>query len=247
MKLVILGTSAAFAAKNDGCPSYLLSINNKNYIVDTGPGCVSFLQNYIDCKNINAIFLSHLHADHYTDLLTLRYAIYVARRDGYMKTLLPIYMPKHPKKTFKFIRDTIKNDFLINEITENLTLNIDNLKVSFKKTRHPIPAFAMRFEYNEKSIVYTSDTAYFDDIVSFSKNANILLSEATLQNIDENLEELGHMTAKKAGKLALKSDAERLVLTHLWPEYDKKISLSEAKEVFNKEIILAERGKEILL
>lgn len=243
MEIIILGTSAAFAGKNEGCSSYLLLVNKKPYLIDTGPGCVSYLQNYIGYREVKGIFCSHLHADHISDIYTLRYAIYVAQRDGYMDPPLPIYMPRSPKKTFRFIRSSIKKEFSINEITESLKLDLEGINVSFKKTRHPVDTYAMRFETGKKSIVYTSDTMFFEELIHFSRNADLLLAEATLQNRDKNFETLGHMTAETAGILAQEAQAKRLVLTHIWPDYEWNISVEEAKKSFHGELILGQRGK----
>jgi len=243
MKLIILGTSAAFAGKDDGCPSYLLICNGKNYLIETGPGCMSTLQKYISYRELSGIFLSHLHADHVSELYTLRYAVYIAQRDGLMKKQLPIYMPKSPRQAFKFIRATIKNEFDIHEISEELKLNLDGLSISFLKTNHPVSAYAMRFEHGLKTLVYTSDSAYFDALGHFCKDASLLLSEATLQNTDRQFEQQGHMTAETAGRLARESGARKLVLTHIWPEYDKNVSLREARTTFNGEIVIAKRGQ----
>jgi ribonuclease BN (tRNA processing enzyme) len=101
----------------------------------------------------------------------------------------------------------------------------------------------MRFDHGLKSLVYTSDTTYFDTLAHFCRGASILLSEATLQNIDKQFEEQGHMTAETAGKLARESGARKLVLTHIWPEYDKNLSLKEARTTFNGEIVIAKRGQ----
>ncbi len=247
MKLTVLGTSAAFAGKNEGCSSYLLTCGGKNYLVDTGSGCVSMLQNYISYKDLDTIFLSHLHADHVSDIYTLRYAIFVAQRDGLMEPEFPIYMPTSPKDTFKFIRSNISEEFSITEINERLELNLNGLKVRFLSTDHSVPAFAMRFEYEESTVVYTTDTGFFDDLVTFCRGADILLSEATLQEKDVELASLGHMTARIAGDLAKKAGVKKLVLTHLWPEYDKRISFQEAKGTFSGEIDIAERGLILML
>jgi len=247
MKIVILGSSAAFSRKNEGCSSYLLLLGGKNYLIDTGPGCVSFFQNYISVKDISGIFLSHLHADHVSDIYTLRYAVYAAQRDGYMKPPLPLYMADSPKRTFHFIKDAVKKEMNITEISEDVRLNLDGLKVTFKKTDHPVTTYAMRFDYRGKSIVYTSDTAFFDGIVTFCQGANLLISEATIQNGDNSLAPLGHMTAETAGMLAQRACVKKLVLTHLWPEYDKKISIDEAKITFKGTVLTAERGQEYIV
>jgi ribonuclease BN (tRNA processing enzyme) len=247
MKLTVLGTSAAFAGKNDGCSSYLFTCDGRNYLIDAGPGCVSMLQNYISYKDLDAILLSHLHADHVSDIYTLRYAVFVAQRDGLMRPKFPIYMPTNPKDTFKFIRSNIKEEFSITEINENLELNLNGMKARFLSTDHSVSAFAMRFEYKESTLVYTTDTGFFDDLVPFCRGADILLSEATLQEKDVELASLGHMTAQIAGDLAKRAGVKKLVLTHLWPEYDKRISLQEAKNTFSGEIVIAERGLMLVL
>ena len=247
MKLIILGTSAAYAGKNEGCPSYLISSGGKNYLIDAGPGSVSYVQNYLQIHEISAVFLSHLHADHVSDIYTLRYAVYIAQDEGIMSGDIPLYMPITPRKTFKFIKNTIEKEFKITQITERLRLDLDGLKVSFLKTEHAIMAFAIRFEVDGKRIVYTSDTRYFNDLVSFCNRADILLSEATFQNSEKELEYLGHMTAERAGELAAKAGAQLLLLSHIMPEYEKKISLEEGKNSFNGKIIIAERGQEFTL
>jgi len=100
----------------------------------------------------------------------------------------------------------------------------------------------MRFEYEGKSFVYTADTAFFPELVSFCSDADLLLAEATLLEKDKDLEPLGHMTARTAGVLASKSGSHHLVLTHLWPENDKKITEKEAKLGYSGKITIAKRG-----
>ncbi len=244
MKLTILGSSAAYAGQNEGCSSYILSSGDSHYLVDTGPGCVSFMQNYITFSDIGGIFLSHLHADHTSDIYTLRYAVFVAQRDGHMKPGLPLYMPAHPKKTFRFIRETVRQEMNIIEISERIHTHIDGLSVRFLRTNHPIDTYAIRFEYESRIVVYTADTAFFDGLVSFCTGADLLIAEATLQNQDRELEAMGHMTAASTARLSLEADAKKLVLAHIWPEYDKETSLSEARSVFQGPIFIAERGQE---
>jgi len=243
MKLHILGTSAAFSARNDGCSSYLISTDKEHYLIDTGPGCVSTLQEFISFKDLNGIFISHLHPDHYSDIFTLRYAIYIAQRDGYMKPLLPLHLPSHPRKIYRLIKSTVKDECSVQVLPSEGKLEIGSMKVSFITTEHPADTRAFRFEHRGKVLVYTSDTLLFERLVKFSLNADLLLAEATLQNTDSNLVSLGHMTAEDAGRLGRDSCAKNLVLTHLWPEYKREITLKEAAKTFKGNIILAKKGQ----
>jgi ribonuclease BN (tRNA processing enzyme) len=242
VRVTIIGTSAAFAAKDESCASYLITAGQKNYVIDIGSGSFGVLQRYIHYKDIDCIFLSHLHADHCSDIYTLRYAIYVAQRDGLMGKALPIYMPKSPKRTFNFIREAIKNEFAIEEITEGLTINLNNLKVSFLRGEHPVQCYAMKFDYNGNIVVYTADTKYFDDLILFSWHADLLIAEATLQDKDRSMEEMGHMTARSAAMLARDADVKKLVLTHIWPEYDRRETYHEAKSCYDGELVVGKRG-----
>jgi ribonuclease BN (tRNA processing enzyme) len=241
MKLTILGSSAAYAGKNEGCSS---SHGDFRFLIDTGPGCVSTMQNYMSFSDISGIFLSHLHADHTSDIYTLRYAVFTAQRDGYMMRGIPIYMPLSPKTTFRFIRETVEEELDIHEITEKTTLDLHGMKVRFLKTRHPVDTFAIRFEHTDGCIVYTADTALFEGLVSFCSDADLLLAEATLQNRDREMESMGHMTAETTAGLARDARVKRLILTHIWPPYDKKTSSDEAQTVFPGPISIAERGAE---
>ena len=241
MELVVLGTSAAFAGKTENCSSYLLRAEDKQFVIDTGPGSFGTLQKYTHYKDISCIFLSHLHADHVSDIYTLRYAVYVAQRDGLMKGALPIFMPKSPKRTFKFISDAIKSEFLIREITDGLEADVEGVNVRFFRGEHPVPCYAMRFEHRGKSLVYTADTMYCERLAAFARETDLLLADATLQDADSGLEEMGHMTARSASRLATEAGADRLILTHIWPEYDPQKSLEEA-EIGFRDTILARTG-----
>jgi ribonuclease BN (tRNA processing enzyme) len=237
MELVILGTSAAFARRGENCSSYLLKAGGKNLVMDTGPGSFGYLQNHIHYKDISCILLSHLHADHVSDIYTLRYAVFVAQRDGLMEPPLSIYMPKSPKRTYSFIKDAIKEEFLIEGIADGLEIDMAGIRVRFKRTEHPVPCYAMRFDHDGRSLVYTADTMYFQQLASFAEGASLLLAEATLQDADRGLEAMGHMTAGQAARLARESGVGKLVLTHLWPEYDAGKSLEEAKAVFDEAVV----------
>jgi ribonuclease BN (tRNA processing enzyme) len=242
LKLTILGSSAGYAGKNDGCSSYLLSTAAHNYLIDLGPGSLSELQNHVGYRDLDAVFISHLHADHMSDIFTFRFALFAAQRDGSMPHTLPLYMPDQPEDTFSFIKKQVEDQLAIHVITAESSVRLGDMCVDFIGTSHSLTAFAMKFTYCEKTLVYTTDTALFDDLILFCADADMLLAEATLQDKDKDLEISGHMTARTAAKLARSAGAKKLVLTHFWPEYDRSISLSEARTGFEGQILIAERG-----
>lgn len=247
MNLTVLGTSAGFAGKNDACSSYLLSVGGKKYLIDLGPGSLASVQNHIGFRELDAVLVSHLHADHVSDLYTFRFAVSVAQKEGSMPHPFPIYLPDQPAETYSFIRSNIEEEFAMTVMVEGKNLELNGLKVRLLRTRHPVLAHAMRFEHEDKVFVYTTDTSYFEDLVDFCSGADLLLSEATLQDRDRELEETGHMTARTAGRLARQAGVRTLVLTHIWPEYDRKSSRDEASATFHGTLHVAKRGLSLSL
>ncbi|RLF06521.1 MAG: ribonuclease Z [Thermoprotei archaeon] len=88
-------------------------------------------------------------------------------------------------------------------------------------------------------IVYTGDTAPTQTIVKISKDADLLIHEATF---DDSLEDLAneelHSTASQAAKTALEAGVKKLILTHISPRYeDPNILLIQAKRIFENTLI----------
>ena len=76
MKLTILGKYGPYPeGKNTACSGYLVENEDTKILVDCGSGVLSRLQSTIDIRTLDAIYLTHLHFDHTSDLLPLRYLL----------------------------------------------------------------------------------------------------------------------------------------------------------------------------
>ena len=84
------------------------------------------------------------------------------------------------------------------------------------------------------SMVYTGDTVPCEDILKASKDADVLIHEATYIDEDSELaKEHFHSTAKAAAETAVKANVRMLALIHISNRYgDCESSLSEAKQIF---------------
>ena len=74
MRLTVLGCSGTYPGPDSPCSGYLLEHDGFRLVVDLGPGALGPLQRSIDLLEIDAVYVSHLHADHCTDLVGLSYA-----------------------------------------------------------------------------------------------------------------------------------------------------------------------------
>lgn len=93
--------------------------------------------------------------------------------------------------------------------------------------------------YNEKSskISILLDTAFRKRFFKYANNSDLLILESTFsKDSQDKAKEYNHMTSEQAAEIAKASDSKKLVLTHISQRYarDKKIILSEAKNIFSK-------------
>ena len=239
MKLTIIGPWGGYPKANEASSGYLLEHHGFHLLIDCGSGVLSKLQTIIEPENLHGLIISHYHADHIADIGVLQHARLIQSFLGKKVDNLPIYA--HNLNQQEFSKLTYK------EITKGISYYPEELivvgpfSVRFLKTNHPVACFAMRIEADGRSLVYSADTSYKEEFVSFSKDADLLLCECSLYG-DQNGSNAGHMTSLDGGKLASKANVRQLVLTHL-PHYGRLEQLKEeASTLYNGPIVLAQSG-----
>ena len=243
MKLSIIGYWGAYPEAGGATSGYLLQNENTNILIDCGSSVISKLQNIIKLPELDAVILSHYHADHMADIYCLQYAALIDMQLGRREKPLPIYalVDETHFETLNFQECTEAI-----AIREESTVTIGDFHFNFIKTMHPDPCFAIRITENEKTITYTADTGWFDALVDFARYSDLLLCEASLYNRNIGMVE-GHLTAGEAGKLANMAEAEYLVLTHLPHFGDINDLVKEAKAEFKGKIEIASKLNSIHL
>lgn len=239
MKLTVIGNWGGYPKANEASSGYLLEENNYHILLDCGSGVLSKLPNFLPPDMLNGVIISHYHSDHIADIGVLQHARLILGLLGKNMDCLPIY--GHALESSEFAKLTYKDITKGVSYAENETLSAGPFQVRFLKTKHPVPCFAMRIETGGKSLVYTGDTAFKEELVSFSQNADLLLCECNFYG-DQDGTNAGHMTSHDAGKLASRANVKRLILTHL-PHYGRiEQLLEEAAAFYHGEISLAQYG-----
>ncbi len=235
MKLSILGYWGAYPEANGATSGYLLQEGSKKILIDCGSAVLSKLKTITNFYDIDAVFLSHYHGDHMADIHCLQYAALIESQLGKRTKNLPIY-GLVDKEHFEHLNFEEYTEAIA--IREHSIVTIENLQFSFIQTRHPVPCFAMRITDGKKSITYTADTGWFDELVDFSRYSDLLLCESSLYNENKGIVE-GHLTAGEAGKLASLAEVDRLILTHLPHFGNHQQLLKEARAEFKGKVDLA--------
>ncbi len=90
-----------------------------------------------------------------------------------------------------------------------------------------------------RKIVYSGDTAPFEEMVEFARDADILIHEATADSsLEEKANQYGHSTARQAAEIAKKAGVRKLMLVHISPRYkNPKVLLEEAREIFPEVVV----------
>ena len=239
MKLTILGSGTAAPVLDRNCAGYLLEIDNKKLLFDSGAGTIRrLLELKIDLFKIEHIFYTHLHNDHINDLGAV---IWSNNYGGIRKKPLNLYGPKGFREycdiLIKKLLKAPKFNFKISvKELKNSTIKIKNLTIKTYPTKHSstTKSIAYRVEQKNNSLIYAGDTDYCNEIIEASRNADALLIECSLPKKAE-----GHLTPLLAGKIVAKANVKTLILTHFYPEVLKTNIKKECKKEFNGKVILA--------
>ena len=90
MRLTVLGKSPSWQDAGGACSGYLLQDGDTNVLLDCGNGVFGKLRQFVDYVDVDAVVLSHLHADHFLDLVPYAYALTYAPRQQ------PVPVPPWP-------------------------------------------------------------------------------------------------------------------------------------------------------
>lgn len=240
MKLTVLGKYGPFPAAGGACSGYLVECGNTSIILDFGSGALSKLLSVKPNLKIDAIFLSHLHSDHMSDMLILRYAL---QQYSLNKHDLPVPVsvaaPSEPIDEFKMLSSS--GVFDITPMHDKMRLKVNDVNITLRRMIHSVPTYAIDIEYQGKRLFYTADTAWSDDLPEYCRHADLLLANAGFSKANRPTGYYPHLSAEEAGILAKNANVKQLIITHLWGgKTDKNELLKQARFHFSLTVLAEE-------
>ncbi|HEX9042328.1 MAG TPA: MBL fold metallo-hydrolase [Trebonia sp.] len=247
MRLTVVGCAGSFPGPDSPASCYLLEADGFRLVIDFGNGSLGALQKYAALSGIDAVCLSHLHADHCVDL----YSYSIARAfhpDGQLPAI-PVYGPAGTAERMASIHGSDGDDLGLTkrftwETVEPGPLTIGPFDVELAHMNHPVETFAYRFTRGGRALVYTGDTGATEEVPALAAGADVLLSEAAFLEAPDLPPDL-HLTARQAASYASRAGVGKLVLTHLQPWTNPDDARAEAATAFPGDLDIAAAGQVI--
>jgi ribonuclease BN (tRNA processing enzyme) len=205
----------------------------------------------MDYADLDAIVVSHMHADHFFDLVPLRYGLKYGIKPAAGR--MPLWLPHGGRETLDDLRRVIGRDddddffesvFAIHEYDAATSLAVAGIDLSFCATRHYVDAFSVRADHRGRRFTYSADTAPSDAVAEHARGSGLFLCETSL-GLGTESGTRGHMSAGEAGEMASRANAQRLVLTHYPAATAPEELIAAAKATFSGQVECAIDGLEL--
>jgi ribonuclease BN (tRNA processing enzyme) len=242
LRFEVLGFAGA-APLQGACSSYLVEAGGTALLLDCGPGTLERLWRRELLARLDAIVISHLHADHVLDLVPLGGDVAQAARGGRPPIALHVPDGAGPRVLgaldAAFGSSRFERSFAIAPYDAGDVLELGALTVSFAVAAHGQPCFAARVTDGRATIVYGADGGPSEAVERLAAGADLLVLEATFADDEEAAAAHGHMTAVQAGVLAARAGARRLLLTHTLAGTSEAALVGGAERAFAGPVRLA--------
>lgn len=248
MKLSIIGCAGSFPGPDSPASCYLVEAPYEGgifrLVVDLGNGALGGLQRSIDLREIDAIALSHLHADHCFDMCSL-YVVSRYHPAGPMARIPvfgPTSTPSYLARAYNLEADPgMTGEFDFVSWVPSVSQQIGPFEVTAVRVDHPVEAYALRIVCGGRTLVYSGDTGPTEVLADFVRGADAFLSEASYVASRNNPPNL-HLTGADAGEYARRGGVGRLLLTHIPAWTDRTEVLADAKGAFDGRTDLVSAG-----
>jgi len=250
MRLTIVGCSGSYPGPDSAASCYLLEARDEDghddrtwrLLLDLGNGALGALHRYADPLAVDAVVLSHLHADHCLDLC----GYYVLRKyhpDG-AQPRIPVWGPTGTAARLARAYDLSPTPGMTREFDFRAfdgAFRVGPFEIEPTPVAHPVDAYALRVTVGERTLTYSGDSAVCAELDRAADRADLFLVEASFVDGADNPPDV-HLTGREAGETAARAGAARVVLTHVPPWHEPARALAEAAEVYAGRVDLAVPG-----
>lgn len=249
MKLVVLGSGTTVPHPRRAASGYWLEADGKLILLDAGADVSHRMaQERLNWPELDAVWISHFHLDHVGGLPPFLFYLKYAPQTQQRQKPLTVFGPRGTKKLleafdeagdYKLFAQRFRVE--VREVAPRETFDLlPGLHGETLSTPHTSESLALSLRDEDgRTLSYTSDTGYTDALIEFARNVDLLLMECSFPR-DKPVEI--HLELSEAMRIASEAVPRRVVLTHLYPQWDELDLVAEARKLWAGETIEARDG-----
>ncbi len=247
MRLTVVGSSGSYPGPDSPASCYLLEAEAEDRVwrvlLDLGNGALGALHKYADPLQIDAVLLSHLHADHCLDLC----GYYVMRKyhPAGEQPRIPVWGPAGVAGRMARAYDLPEDPGMTEQFDfreyDAAPIELGPFTVEPVAVVHPVPAYALRMSAEGRTLTYSGDTAPCEAFDLAAAEADLLLAEASFRVGHDDPPDI-HLNGRDVGRTASAAGVGRVLLTHVPPWHDPKRAFDEARTSWAGPLDLAVPG-----
>jgi ribonuclease BN (tRNA processing enzyme) len=228
MRLTVVGSGTSQPQIETPASGLLVETEDTAVLIDCGQGVIRELMTIRDPRELDAIVIGHMHADHYIDLVSLRYLL---PWEGVASAHLPVLLPPGGKARLDALATAISerpkffdDAYSLLEYDPARRIHVGDLTLSFVPGQHYVPAWGCIVTGPDGArIAISGDTGPSDTFVEAARGAEVVVAEATLADSATDDPRRGHLTAEEAIEMANRAGAPRVVLVHFRAELQERV------------------------
>jgi len=243
-ELIVLGSGAMVPSKDKNPAGFLVKTAGKSILLDAGHGTIRRLTDLdTNIQNIDYVFISHFHTDHFGDAFNLVHSRWVDDIYSHNKhKKLIFWCPHGTKSRFKLWRKIFWKEpdekYPVEFREGSQQFKIKDIQIELFPVKHVkwFSSLGVIMKYKGKKLVYTGDIGSghsFSNLVKITKDADLLITEASYEIKTPN-----HYTVNQIKELTNKANIKKVLVVHIRPQYEKrvkKICQKEPKFIFGKD------------
>jgi ribonuclease BN (tRNA processing enzyme) len=228
VRLTVIGSGTSQPQAETPASGLLIETDTTALLVDCGQGIIRELLGVRDPRELDAIVIGHMHADHYIDLVSLRYLL---PWEGVAGAHVPVLLPPGGKARLDALATAISerpsffdDAYSVLEYDPGHRLHVGDLTISFVPGGHYVPAWGCIVTGPDGArIAISGDTGPNDAFVEAARGADVVVAEATLKSAEFDDPRRGHLTPEEALDMGIRADAGEIVLVHFRAELRDRV------------------------
>jgi ribonuclease BN (tRNA processing enzyme) len=211
-------------------------------VLDLGYAALPRLLSYCPRGEVDAVVVTHQHPDHCVDVSGLARVRYYEAPDA---PPIPLHCTPGTLEVLRALEPEPDpaTVFAVHDLASTTQLGpfaVETVELPHYKTN-----VGVRLAAPGVSLAYTGDSGPSPELNRLADGVDLFIADATLQGPSPQTKPRYVMTAAEAARGA--RGARRLLLTHFWPGSDRAVSVAEARQEFDGEVIAAEEGLTLAL